>query len=117
METIKVIELHDRVIYVNDILQIYMKFNNYEERYNYFIQTKYSEILGSIDDYKKVKEYLLSLNDEVEIIEDTQKEDKKITKLDNNIAYYEGIYQTCWNDKEVLLVSKINEIIDKVNGE
>ena len=49
-----------------------------------------------------------SLNDEVKIIEDTSKENKKIEKL--NINTYDEILDTT-------LASKINEIIDRLNGE
>ena len=56
------------------------------------------------------------LNNEIEIIEDTPVEDKKIEKLDNNIVYYGGTFETRWDDKEEILVSKLNEIIDKING-
>lgn len=45
------------------------------------------------------------LNEEIEIIEDTPKEDKKIEKL---IPYTDGLIAT---------QNKINEIIDKINGE
>jgi hypothetical protein len=55
------------------------------------------------------------LNNEIEIIKD--KEDKKIEKLDNNIAYFNGTYETRWSDSEMYIVDKLNEIIDKVNGE
>ena len=53
----------------------------------------------------------------IEIIEDTPKEDNKIEKLDNKIAYYSGTCETRWCDTEMYIVDKINEIIDKVNGE
>lgn len=51
------------------------------------------------------------LNEEVEIIEDTPKEDKKIKKLAVNLY--------CDEDKTFKreVNDKINEIIDKVNGE
>ena len=56
-----------------------------------------------------------NLNDEVEIIEDTPKEDKKIEKLDR----YEYIINCVTDISKTLdaYQDKINEIIDKVNGE
>ncbi len=51
------------------------------------------------------------LNDLVEIIEDTPKEDKKIEKL---VGESEGINI---NYSKINIIDKINEIIDKVNGE
>ena len=62
---------------------------------------------------------LWNLNDEIEIIEDTLNKDKKIEKLDlqyndtiKGIKFEEQILMYCDN-----LQFKINEIIDKVNGE
>jgi hypothetical protein len=52
------------------------------------------------------------LNDEIEIIEDTPKEDKKIEYLDYlEFNEYSDEYKI-W-----CLLNKINEIIDKVNGD
>lgn len=74
------------------------------------------------------RKLLDNLNSEIEL-EDTPKEeiqvlsrwyppkeDNKIEKLDNKIAYCDGTYETRWNDSEMYIVDKINEIIDKVNG-
>ena len=69
---------------------------------------------GLIEGY----EYLLnnikrfSLNDEVEIIEDTLKEDKKIEYID-----YLTFNDFSNENKVWYLENKVNEIIDKVNGE
>ena len=59
------------------------------------------------------------LQDKVEIIEDTPKEDKKIEKLDlqyndtiKGIKFEEQILMYCDN-----IQFKINKIIDKINGE
>ena len=54
------------------------------------------------------------LNDTVEIIEDTPKEDKKIEKLSDELTYIKLVDNETFR-KNVL--KKINEIIDKVNGE
>lgn len=58
------------------------------------------------------------LNDEIEIIEDTPKEDKKIKKL----KVYDDMINWCCNgspisDIEKDIIDKINEIIDRLNGE
>ena len=76
---------------------------------------------GMVNDY----EYLLnnikrfSLNDEVEIIEDTPKEDKKIDKLKYcMVDGYIVIGGTRDIDEQLRIIcERINEIIDKVNGE
>lgn len=56
------------------------------------------------------------LNDEIEIIGDTPKEDKKIEKLDDYIAFCDGTYETRWSGTEMYIVDKLNEIIDRLNG-
>ena len=63
----------------------------------------------------------MCLNDEVEIIEDTPKEDKKIEKMIklNNISNSSDITALCtmqWENNKII-EKKINEIIDKINGE
>ncbi len=59
------------------------------------------------------------LNDEVEVIEDTPKEDNKIEKLD--LQYKDIIYNPNFNANILMycdnLQEKLNEIIDKINGE
>ena len=64
------------------------------------------------------------LNDEVEIIEDTPEEDKKIEKFkiikDNSRDSVELIYDGMKLELTLLqaiILDKINEIIDKINGE
>ena len=103
MKTIKVIDLKKRTIYVDDIEQIYRDNTYTPERYN--IQTTYGTYLVDKEDYFKVKDYLLSLNDEVEIIED-----KKIETIDP-IDYCHSTDTS----KDMVLVEKINEIIDFIN--
>lgn len=58
-----------------------------------------------------------TLNDLVEIIEDTPKEDKKIEKLENKIdtTFENATYSERMRLTEI--INKINEIIDKVNGD
>ena len=55
---------------------------------------------------------IYELNKEVEIIEDTPKEDKKIEYLKLYAPYPE-----CTDDRFEDVENKINEIIDRLNGE
>ncbi len=57
-------------------------------------------------------EAAIDLLDEVEIIE----EDKKIEKLDDNFSYRLNMKDILWNDNEVIIVNKINELIDEINN-
>ena len=95
----KVIDLKKRAIYVDDIEQIYCETNYSPERYN--IQTIYGTYSVDYEDYLKVKDYLLSLNDEVEVIEEKE-ETKPITKESiEALGYAWGQMQKCftsgWN--------------------
>jgi hypothetical protein len=65
----------------------------------------------SIDEEYHINDFLYPqyLNDEIEIIEDTPKEDKKIEKIQLPIPSL--------SPQLIYLATKINEIIDKVNGE
>jgi hypothetical protein len=66
-----------------------------------------------------------SLNDEVEVIEDTSKEDNKIEKLDLSDWWEITSSEDCkpemlakiFNKNAKAFSSKINEIIDKINKE
>lgn len=49
------------------------------------------------------------LNNEIEIIK------AEMEKLDERVSYKDGNISYCWNDKEIILAKKINQIIDKVN--
>lgn len=102
----KVIKLSERTIFVDDIEQIYQETNYLPIRY--FVTTKNGAVRISKEDYYEIQQYLLSLNKP--IYEELAKEDKNIEKL--NEDYY--------HDKPILIndmVHKINEIIDKINGE
>ena len=91
----------------------------------YKLEHSVSHLYNYIDidnngDYLEDDWYLTNiLNDEIEIVEDTPKEDKKIDKLDlqykditKGIKFEEQILMYCDN-----LQYKINEIIDKLNGD
>ncbi|MEE3324162.1 MAG: hypothetical protein VZR33_02420 [Methanosphaera sp.] len=56
------------------------------------------------------------LNEEVVIIEDTPKEDKKIEKLNKHVFLNNHTLEEVDSDLDFML-DKINEIIDRLNGE
>ena len=77
-----------------------------ENKYGFYIDNKESNLIDSIYyDYS-------NLNDEIEIIEDTPKEDKKIEKFYFSLYQYDKLGGT-----EIVgnLESKINEIIEHIN--
>lgn len=66
----------------------------------------------------------VDLNDEVEIIVDTSKEDKKIEQIkaikdndDNNFLLNYDNKKYVISVVDAIMLDKINEIIDKINGE
>ena len=74
----------------------------------------------------KGSDFANALNDEVEIIEDTPKENKKIEKIKDyrifktmglDCKYNERKEPKNYSLEEKEIVDKINEIIDKINGE
>lgn len=56
--------------------------------------------------------HYMHLYDEVEILE----EPKKIEKLDDNFSYRLKMKDILWNDNEVIIINKINELIDEINN-
>ena len=66
------------------------------------------------DEFEKHYGITAYLNDEVEIL-DEPKEDK-IEKLDDNFSYRLKMKDILWNDNEVIIVNKINELIDEINN-
>lgn len=116
----KTIQLTNRIIFVDDIVSIYEenKCGEFQNYTNYYIETKNKRISVNKNDYEKVRYYLLSLNEP--IIEELPKEDKKILKLgmtylkkiDKDVSIAEKFSQA-----EQAIVDKINELVDKANGE
>jgi tRNA A37 N6-isopentenylltransferase MiaA len=111
----KVIELSERTIFVDDIKEIYQETNFVPIRYK--VITNNGDYRIDKEDYDKIQQYLLSLNEP--IYEELPKEDnKKIEKLeiykitDKNIS---GLRKSINVFNEDML-SKINAIIDKING-
>ena len=78
-----------------------------DKRQNYFT---YDD--SEIDWKYTVMEYI---NDEIEIIEDTPKEDKKIVKID--VAWQNVFDEQAQQDFAKMTLDKLNEIIDRLNGE
>ena len=56
----KVIELDERIVFCDDILEIYKDTSYYSTRYYLITKNRTSQI--SYTDYQKIQEYLLSLN-------------------------------------------------------
>lgn len=99
----KVIDIGNRVIYINTIEGLYK--NDYSDAY--YVETSRGDYKITKTIYYQLKALLLSLND---VQEDTPKEDKKLLEklemLPENEHYSNKV-----------LYGKINEIIDKINGE
>ena len=95
---------------------------------NSYINHEETKKIGECSVYKSLEDYLsfsiIDLNDEVEVIEDTPKEDKKIDRIqscgDNLYSEYIGswlINKENYTEYDELLMNKINEIIDYINKE
>ncbi len=89
-------EMPEKIIFNNE-LYILKKWENIKET-DYYCEST-GNLLGDI--------YLTSLNDEVQILEDTPKEDKKIEPITDEV----------WKVLKTDLINKINEIIDYINKE
>ena len=74
----------------------------YEEKGEYINVDDIEDLLFDFDSYFPLE---VSLNQEVEVIE----EDKKIDRIENHFYYEEQV------GKNEILKNKINEIIDKLN--
>ncbi len=94
---------------VHEVTKYFKYFNRLREEYD-IRMVRLEEI------YYVLNYGMTDINDEVEIIEDTPKEDKKIEKLDftdRTLTSSNGfLLQYC-----IDLADKIDEIIDKVNGD
>ena len=127
METIKVIDLLVKI--TNGEIKDKTKFrihwgDMYRDFYYDGSEENQSQCLKNCsDDYSLYDD--IKLNEEVEIIEDTPKENKKIKKIDKKEARDEIFtYDTTGSNLYFLslyvqhnIVGKLNEIIDKINGE
>lgn len=109
----KVIDLLNKIANGEEVPNIIL-FNSYKYRFDK-IDRVYRRIIGNStfgnSTLGTINELDLYLNDDVEIIEDTPKEDKKIEKLKLSGNDFIDIFKI--ENK----INKINEIIDKVNGE
>ena len=137
----KVIDLGKRIIFTDDIQYIYNaeRCGEYHDYTEYYVVTKVGKFNVEKYEYEKVKNYLLSLNEDTPK-EDTMecrykymekvrnykpkpsylqpKEDKKIKKLE----VYDDSIEWCCNGKAITdtekdIIDKLDEIIDKINGE
>lgn len=123
----KVIDLLNKIANgeIKDKTKFRIEFKNGLYRDFYYDKEEKEEIncLKNIsDDYSLYDEF--SLNDEVEVIEDTPKEDKKIKKIKDYATMttmgLDGKLQERKISKDFTLeeiVNKINEIIDRLNGD
>ena len=107
-------EVPEKIKYLT-INYIYDSDNQIYYKENYQDIGNYGDLLMELSSHKGI----VALNDEIEIIEDTPKEDKKIEKLDlqyndtiKGIKFEEQILMYCDN-----LQFKINKIIDRLNGD
>ena len=117
----KVINLGKRIIFTDDIQYIYNeeRCGEYHDYTEYYIVTKVGKFNVDKYEYDKVKEYLLSLN------EDIPKEDKKIEQIGKSydIEKYQPEDDTYIYDMRKLIemvqdiYNKQSEIIDMINGE
>lgn len=128
MNKIRVIDLLNKI--ANDELKENTKFYDKYDNKTYIYKPKsYNGIYREGKAYANENWYLTlngssRLLDEVEIIEDTQKEDKKIEKLDLSDWWEITSAEDCKPEKLAIIFnknakafsSKINEIINKVNG-
>jgi hypothetical protein len=99
----KVIELTNRVLFLDDIIQIF------EEYSTYYVATKNGTCKITKNDYFKIKNCLLSLNDKVEILEEEKKIPEKLYWNKNDFTYPEG------NLMSEETADMLMEIQDKVN--
>lgn len=118
----KVIELTDRVLFLDDIIQIYKEDNYCPIRYH--IQTNNGTYRITSEDYNKIQDYLLSLNEKVEIIEEeprnievcgtlfTKSEYDRLTQIGEEKKIPEKLPNKFhYTDEEENFANKINEII------
>lgn len=100
----KVIDLTNRLLFLDDIIQIY------KESHYYYVLTKNGTYNIYESDYFKIKNYLLSLNDEVEILEE-KKTPEKITMRAESVGDVNNKIENL-NINQITIEDKINEIID-----
>lgn len=115
----KVIDLLNKIANGEKPEKIYFigkiwKYDDSINDYSYFLLDHYEFLLNTIS--------FNYLNDEIEIIEDTPKEDKKIEQIDEYFDYLEDIpfratFSKKFTHNELVIINKLNELIDKVNGE
>ena len=100
----KLIDLLNKIANEEEVPKV-IKYNDYNFRHidNYCYVNKEGELLST---YIYAEEN--RLNDEIEIIEDTPKEDNKIKHICGNT-------KQIFDENELYIIYKINEIIDHIN--
>ena len=125
METMKVIDLLNKIANREEVHKK-IKVFSFTYKYDYDDVGEEYTYLDENTNERLDNDLLIInlLNDEVEIIEDTPEEDKKIEKFkiikDNSRDSVELIYDGMKLELTLLqaiILDKINEIIDKINGE
>lgn len=125
METMKVIDLLNKIANREEVPKK-IKVFSFTYKYDYDDVGEEYTYLDENTNERLDNDLLIInlLNDEVEIIEDTPEEDKKIEKFkiikDNSRDSVELIYDGMKLELTLLqaiILDKINEIIDKINGE
>lgn len=113
----KVIELLNKIANKEEVPK-YIKYGNYELTYDEDTQDFYNEPACT---YALLNNIHQKLNDKIEVIEDTPKEDKKIKKIQLtnggstiHLSDFEDYNLTIINRE---IIKKLNEIIDKINGD
>lgn len=91
----------------SEIIQYFRYFNRKRKEYAVFMM-RYEELIYKLN-YEE-----LDINDEIEILEDTPKEDNKIEKID--VAWQNVFDEQAQKDFAKMTLDKINEIIDKLEG-
>lgn len=105
----KVIDLLNKIANDEEVPK-QIKYESHYFNYNE-LEKDYYEGMGYEYEYLLKNCLTTNLNDEIEIIEDTPKEDKKIEKIQLTNG---GDYNLTIIDREI--IKKINEIIERLNG-
>ena len=110
----KVIDLDNRIIFVDTIISTFKK-SNYDiygkSYYNYYVQTTNDTYSISKDKYDEVNKYLLSLNDKVEI-EEEKKIPERLEEFNIQGLEVSGYSMT---QAEYLLENGVNENREMIN--
>lgn len=108
---IKIIDLLNKIANGEEVPKR-IKYRNKIYHYRGDDYATYDEDWLFSEDYTDKTDWLKDfLTEEVEILD----EEGKIERLDDNFSYRLKMKDILWNDNEVIIVNKINELIDEVN--